>query len=109
VLFTYASLRPLVSGGIGFLGLLIVLLVSNRALWVPFVSFAFAAILSGSGRLRIALQIDSSLAGVLQEVLVLTVMLFNGLRGRLSRSARDDTEDALPTNTSTSLVQPGSD
>src|SRR6185295_2218556 len=34
VLFTYGSLRPLVSGGIGFLGLLVVLLVSIRALWV---------------------------------------------------------------------------
>lgn len=87
VLFTYASLRPLVSGGIGFLGLLVVLLVSIRAIWVPLVTFAFAAILSGSGRLKIALQLDASLAGVLQEVLVLTVMLFNGLRARLSRSA----------------------
>jgi simple sugar transport system permease protein len=87
VLFTYASLRPLVSGGIGFLGLLVVLLVSIRAVWVPLVTFAFAAILSGSGRLKIALQLDASLAGVLQEVLVLTVMLFNGLRARLSRSA----------------------
>jgi ABC-type uncharacterized transport system permease subunit len=83
VLFTYGNLRPLVSGGIGFLGVLIVLLVSTRALWVPLVAFIFAAILSGSGRLKIALQIDASLAGVLQGVLVLTVLLFNGLRQRL--------------------------
>jgi simple sugar transport system permease protein len=88
VLFTYGSLRPLISGGIGFLGLLVVLLVSIRAVWVPLVAFAFAAILGGSTRLKVALQLDASLAGVLQGVLVLTVLLFNGLRQRLSESPR---------------------
>jgi len=108
VLFTYASLRPLVSGGIGFLGLLVVLLVSVRAIWVPFVTFAFAAILSGSGRLRIALQIDASLAGVLQEVLVLTVLLFNGLRARLSRSSKAEIGDVKPTPADQPVSAPGS-
>jgi simple sugar transport system permease protein len=87
VLFTYGSLRPLVSGGIGFLGLLVVLLVANRALWVPFVTFAFAAILGGSTRLKVALQLDQSLAGVLQGFLVLIVLLFNGVRQRLQERA----------------------
>lgn len=82
VLFTYGSLRPLVSGGIGFLGLLVVLLVSIRALWVPLVTFVFAAILGGSTRLKVALQLDASLAGVLQGVLVLAVLFSNGLRER---------------------------
>ena len=84
VLFTYGSLRPLVSGGIGFLALLIVLLVAIRPLWVPFVAFVFAAILSGSTRLRVALQLDSSLAGVLQGILVLIVLLTGGVRQRLA-------------------------
>lgn len=84
VLFTYGSLRPLVSGGIGFLALLIVLLVAIRPLWVPFVAFVFAAILSGSTRLRVALQLDSSLAGVLQGILVLVVLLTGGVRQRLA-------------------------
>jgi simple sugar transport system permease protein len=83
VLFTYGSLRPLVSGGIGFLGLLVVLLVANRGLWVPFVTLAFAGILGGSTRLKVALQLDQSLAGVLQGFLVLVVLLFNGVRQRL--------------------------
>jgi len=83
VLFTYASLRPLVSGGIGFLGLLVVLLTGTRAVWVPPVSFFFAAILAGSTRLKIALQLDQSLAGVVQGILVLLVILSNGVRGRL--------------------------
>lgn len=95
VLFTYGSLRPLVSGGIGFLGLLVVLLIATRALWAPFVAFAFAAILGGSTRLKIALQLDASLAGVLQGSLVLTVLLSNGLRQRLNRGRA--TEPPAPT------------
>ncbi|MCB9451347.1 MAG: ABC transporter permease [Anaerolineaceae bacterium] len=91
VLFTYGSLRPLVSGGIGFLGLLVVLLIATRGIWAPFVAFGFAAILGGSTRLKIALQLDASLAGVLQGFLVLTVLLSNGLRQRLNRGA-----DAAP-------------
>ncbi|MFN8379317.1 MAG: ABC transporter permease [Anaerolineae bacterium] len=83
VLFTYESLRPLVSGGIGFLGLLVVLLAGIRALWTPFIAFAFAAIMAGSTRLRVSLQLDSSLAGVLQGTLVLLVLLSNGLRMRV--------------------------
>lgn len=86
VLFTYGSLRPLVSGGIGFLGLLVVLLVSIRALWVPLVTFIFAAILGGSTRLKVALQLDASLAGVLQGFLVLAVLFSNGLRERWRES-----------------------
>jgi ABC-type uncharacterized transport system permease subunit len=83
VLFTYGNLRPLVSGGIGFLGLLVVLLALTRAAWVPLVSFFFAAILAGSTRLKIALQLDQSLAGVVQGILVLMFILANGARGRL--------------------------
>ncbi len=80
VLFTFDNLRPLASGGIGFLGLLVVLLLSVRLLWVPLIAFAFAAILTGSTRLQIApsLKLDSSLAGVMQGMLVLFVILFQG-------------------------------
>lgn len=99
VLFTYGRLVPLVSGGIGFLGLLVVLLVSIRALWVPLVTFAFAAILGGSTRLKTGLGLDTSLAGVLQGFLVLTVLLFNGLRQRLGGGKRLEPE-------AESLIQP---
>lgn len=100
VLFTYNSLRPLSSGGIGFLALLVVLIVSNRAVWIPLVSFVFAAILAGSTRLRVALQLDPSLAGVLQGLLVLLVLFFNGFRQRwFSRSgnARGSEETSAST------------
>ncbi|MBN2471177.1 MAG: ABC transporter permease [Anaerolineae bacterium] len=83
VLFTYGNLRPLVSGGIGFLGLLVVLLADTRAMWVPFISIFFAAILAGSTRLKIAMQLDQSLSGVVQGILVLVFILANGVRGRM--------------------------
>jgi simple sugar transport system permease protein len=83
VLFTYNSLRPLVTGGIGFLALLVVLLVGTRVLWAALTALGFAVILGGSTRLKVALQLDQSLAGVLQGLLVLCVLLVNGLRTRL--------------------------
>lgn len=94
----YGNLRPLVSGGIGFLALLVVLLVSMRVLWVPIVTLIFASILSGSTRLKIAFGLDASLAGVLQETLVLVVLLFNGLRARLEyhKQQRSVAETAPP-------------
>jgi simple sugar transport system permease protein len=94
VLFTYSSLRTLVSGGIGFLALLVVLLVAVRALWAPLVAFAFAVILAGSTRLKIALQLDASLAGVLQGLIVLTVLLASGLRQRVMERAMSSQSDA---------------
>lgn len=89
VLFVYSSLRPFSSGGIGFLALLVVLVASTRALWTPFIAFAFAVILAGSTRLRVTLQLDQSLAGVLQGMVVLFVLLTNGLRQRLTETAKD--------------------
>lgn len=83
VLFVYNNLRPLVSGGIGFLGLLVILLAGLRPVWTVIIAFAFAAIISGSTRLKIALQIDQSLAGILQGILVLVSLLFQGVRERL--------------------------
>jgi simple sugar transport system permease protein len=97
VLFTYSSLRPFVSGGIGFLALLVVLLVAVRALWTPFVALAFAVILAGSTRLRVALQLDQSLAGVLQGILVLFVLIATGLRQRwMERRQPTETPEVMP-------------
>jgi simple sugar transport system permease protein len=96
VLFTFGSLRPLVSGGIGFLALLVVLVVGTRPLWVPAVSLIFAAILAGSTRLRVALQLDQSIAGVLQGLTVLLVLMGNGLRARLSERSGSGTPDVAP-------------
>jgi simple sugar transport system permease protein len=88
VLFTFDALKPLASGGIGFLGLLVALLVATQPLLVPAVAFVFAAILSGSTRLRISMQLDASLASVLQGSVVLLMLIFNGVRERFNISER---------------------
>lgn len=79
----YGNLRPLISGGIGFLAILVVLLASIRALWVPFIAFFFAVVMSGSLRLQIETQLHSSLGGILQGALVLFVLLMHGVRQRV--------------------------
>lgn len=109
VLFTYGSFRPLVAGGIGFLGLLVVMLASMRALWVPLITFVFAAILAGSTRLRVSMQLDASLAGVLQGTLVLLFLMFNGLRQRLETRAptvvtQEEPQSTAPVEHSSEVV-----
>jgi len=94
VLFTFDSLRPLPSGGIGFLGLLVVLMVANHPLIAPVVAFVFATILAGSTRLRVVLQLDQSLAEVLQGFVVLLVLMANGLRGRILGPPRSESDAA---------------
>lgn len=89
VLFTRGRLLPGISGGVGFMGVLIVLLVSIRAAWVPLVALFFAIVPIGSLALGSALeqtiQIDASLGNVFQSALVLAVLLANGVRVRLRR------------------------
>ncbi|MDZ4764043.1 MAG: ABC transporter permease [Chloroflexota bacterium] len=103
-LFTYTSLRPLISGGIGFLALLVVLLVGIRAVWTPLIAFAFAVILGGSTRVKVALRLDQSLAGVLQGIVVLFVMLSNGLRTRW-QDRRAASDAPTPTVTPSTTVE----
>jgi simple sugar transport system permease protein len=82
VLHTYHALRPLVSGGIGFYALLIALLAGFRAGPIAFLTFALAAILAGSTRVSVLLNIDPSLVGVLQGILVLMILIGGGVRQR---------------------------
>lgn len=88
VLHTYHALRPLVSGGIGFLSLLIVLLAAFRPVMTPFLTLLLAAIIAGSARVKVLLQLDQSLVGVLQGLLVLAVLLMAGLRERWQPHAK---------------------
>jgi simple sugar transport system permease protein len=76
-------LIPSVSGGYGYLGILVVLLSGFQAMGVPFVAFFFAALTKGSVSLPLDLQIDSSLGGVLQGIIVLLYVLGQGVRSRL--------------------------
>lgn len=89
VLHSYHALRPLIAGGIGYLGLLVVLLVGFRVVLVPIAVFVVAAMFAGSGRLKVLLQLDQSLVGVLQGTVVLMVLLFNGVRERWMKGPGD--------------------
>jgi len=71
------------SGGIGFLALLVVLLASIRPVLVPFIVFVFAFLNVGVQRVDTELNIDPSLIAVLQGVLVLSVLLFDGVRQKV--------------------------
>lgn len=80
VLSWFDSLRQSISGGIGFLALLVVMLASYRIFWVPLIAFFFSIVLNGSITLQLRTQLHSSLGGILTGVMVLLVLLFGDLR-----------------------------
>jgi simple sugar transport system permease protein len=82
VLGVFHKLIPNISSGIGLLALLVVLLVRANPAWVLPVTLAFACFTAGSIQLPVALNIDSSIAGVLQGALVLFALLARGLARR---------------------------
>lgn len=79
VLAVFHALIPNVSSGIGLLALLVTLLVQWRPVWVLPVVIVFASFTVGSIRLPLALNVDSSISGVLQGALVLFALLARGL------------------------------
>lgn len=87
VLAVYHRLLPNISNGYGFLGLLVAMLINYQAFWVIPIAFFFAALNVGSVQLQIVYKMDSSFAGVLQDLLVLFVLLGQGVRQRLLRKA----------------------
>jgi ABC-type uncharacterized transport system permease subunit len=81
----YHRLLPNISNGYGFLGLLVAMLINYQAIWAAPVAFLFAALNIGSVQLQIQYKLDSSFAGVLQDLLVLMVLLGEGARQRFKR------------------------
>jgi ABC-type uncharacterized transport system permease subunit len=79
---TYHRLIPSISSGYGYLAILVAMLAGFRAIWVAPIAFVFAALTLGSRPLQMQLQLDSSLGGVIQGVLVLIVVLARGSRTR---------------------------
>jgi simple sugar transport system permease protein len=99
------KLVPSVSGGYGFLGILVVLLAGFRAAYVAPIAAFFAIVAVGSVSLTLRLDVDSALGGVLTGVLVLFALLGTGLRTyrarRRTHGARPDIDlggesDAVP-------------
>ncbi len=79
VLAVFHRLIPGISSNLGFLALLIVMLVNYNPLFVLPVAFFFSSLNVGSLQLPLALNLESSLSGVIQGVLVLFVLLGRGL------------------------------
>jgi simple sugar transport system permease protein len=78
-------LIPGISGGYGFLALLVVLLSGYRPLWIIPIAIFFAAIGVGSPRLELNMQLDSALGGTLEGLVVLFVLLAQGVKTLRSR------------------------
>ena len=76
VLSWFDSLRQSISGGIGFLAILIVLLASLRPLWTLLIALLFSALLTGGTKMQLTTQLHSSLSGIIQGLLVLFMLLF---------------------------------
>ena len=98
------KLVPAVSGGYGFLGILVVLLAGFRAAYVAPIAAFFAIVTVGSISLTLRLGVDSALGGVLTGVLVLFALLGSGLRSWLER--RRDAAPPVATAGSTPAAEP---
>jgi simple sugar transport system permease protein len=79
VLSVFHRLIPSISSGLGFLALLVAMLIGFNAWLILPVSFFFSALNIGSLQLPLTLNLESSLAGVIQGMLVLAVLLGRGL------------------------------
>ena len=97
VLSWFDSLRQSISGGIGFLALLVVMLSSNQVFLVPPIALFFSIVLMGSTTLHIRTGLHPSLGGILTGVMVLFVLLFGDYGKLFTRQKKISTpviEDA---------------
>lgn len=90
VLAVFHRLIPTISSNLGFLALLVAMLVGFNGWLILPVSFFFSALNIGSLQLPLSLNLESSLAGVIQGMLVLFAILGRGIgeTGFLERLAQ---------------------
>jgi simple sugar transport system permease protein len=81
------KLVPAVSGGYGFLGILVVLLAGFSAVWIAPIALFFVGISVGSTQLDLRLGLDSAFGGVLQGIIVLFVMFGGAWSARHSKGS----------------------
>jgi simple sugar transport system permease protein len=81
-------LRNSISGGYGYMGLMVGMLSNLQPLLAVPIAFIFIAISKGAAGLAIDMQLDTNLAGVIQGTLVLCVMIMNGVRTLLIKKSR---------------------
>jgi len=102
VLGVHHKLVPSLSGGYGFLGILVVLLAGFRASLIAPIALFFVMVSVGSTQLTLRLDLDSALGGVLQGVLVLFVVMAAGWR---RKRAGISPESAEPVAAATAPVE----
>jgi simple sugar transport system permease protein len=79
VLAVYHRLIPSISSNLGFLALLVAMLVGANTWLILPVTLFFSALNIGSLQLPLSLDLESSLAGVIQGMLVLFALLGRGM------------------------------
>jgi ABC-type uncharacterized transport system permease subunit len=84
ILALFHRLIPNISSNLGFLALLVVMLAGFNPLLILPIAFFFSSLNIGSLQLPLSLQLESSLAGVIQGSLVLFVLLAQGISRRYS-------------------------
>jgi simple sugar transport system permease protein len=72
------KLVPAISGGYGFLAILVVLLAGFSARWIALIALFFIMIATGSTHLELRLGLDSAFGDVLQGQVVLFVLFGGG-------------------------------
>ncbi len=82
VVGVYHRLLPAISSNYGYTALLVTMMASFRPQLIPPICFFFAVLNVGSIQLPLQLKLDSSLGGVIQGTLVLSVFLVQGLEER---------------------------
>ena len=87
------KLVPAISGGYGFLAILVILLAGFSAAWVAPIALFFVAISVGSTQLDLRLNLDSAFGGVLQGILVLFVMFGGAWATRRSSASLSRPEE----------------
>jgi ABC-type uncharacterized transport system permease subunit len=96
VLSWFDSLRQSISGGIGFLAILIVLLAGMRPLWTLLIALLFSALLTGGTIVQLRTQLKASISGIIQGTLVLFVLLFGDYRLLRRRRRDQEVEETEP-------------
>ncbi len=90
VLGVYHRLLPAISSNYGYTALLVGMMASFRLGLVPFICLFFAVLNVGSIQLPLQMGLDSSLSGVIQGVMVLSVFIVQGLRMWLNQRKEVD-------------------
>jgi len=76
----YHVLRTGISGGYGYMGLMVGMLANIQPLITAPIAFVFIALSKGATGLGIDLRLDSNLSGVIQGTLVIFVLIMDGVR-----------------------------